>query len=114
MGVRRDPDAWWKSMGNLNKVSSPWWLQYFLAPMPTWRWFPAFIEGIRGRGKLGAKVSGNVVPGPRRSFSLCFETAALLTRFERSHRTSQQDSGKEDASRTDVLDGDHRWMGSIV
>ncbi|KAJ0115537.1 hypothetical protein J7T55_010359 [Diaporthe amygdali] len=64
MGVRRDPDAWWKSMGNLNKVSSPWWLQYFLAPMPTWRWFPAFIEGIRGRGKLGAKVSGNVVPGP--------------------------------------------------
>ncbi|KAK7705535.1 hypothetical protein SLS64_007902 [Diaporthe eres] len=64
MGVRRDPDAWWKSMGNLNKVSSPWWLPYFLAPMPTWRWFPAFIEGIRGRGKLGAKVSGNVVPGP--------------------------------------------------
>lgn len=67
MGVRRDPDAWWKSMGNLNKVSSPWWLPYFLAPMPTWRWFPAFIEGIRGRGKLGAKVSGNVVPGPRTS-----------------------------------------------
>lgn len=67
MGVRRDPDAWWKSMGNLNKVASPWWLPYFLAPMPTWRWFPAFIEGIRGRGKLGAKVSGNVVPGPRMS-----------------------------------------------
>lgn len=57
-------------MGNLNKVSSPWWLPYFLAPMPTWRWFPAFIEGIRGRGKLGAKVSGNVVPGPRTSVPL--------------------------------------------
>lgn len=70
MGVKRDPDAWWKSMGNLNKVSSPWWLPYFLAPMPTWRWFPAFIEGIRGRGKLGAKVSGNVVPGPRTSAPL--------------------------------------------
>ena len=69
MGVKRDPDAWWKSMGNLNKVAAPWWLPYFLAPMPTWRWFPAFIEGIRGRGKLGAKVSGNVVPGPRTSRS---------------------------------------------
>lgn len=66
MGVKRDPDAWWKSMGNLNKVAAPWWLPYFLAPMPTWRWFPAFIEGIRGRGKLGAKVSGNGAPGPRK------------------------------------------------
>ena len=55
-------------MGNLNKVSAPWWLPYFLAPMPTWRWFPAFIEGIRGRGKLGAKVSGNGAPGPRKFF----------------------------------------------
>lgn len=79
MGVRRDPDAWWKSMGNLNKVSSPWWLPYFLAPMPTWRWFPAFIEGIRGRGKLGAKVSGNVVPGPRMFFSPCFQSIGSLT-----------------------------------
>lgn len=79
MGVRRDPDAWWKSMGNLNKVSSPWWLPYFLAPMPTWRWFPAFIEGIRGRGKLGAKVSGNVVPGPRTFLSPSFQPRGSLT-----------------------------------
>lgn len=108
MGVKRDPDAWWKSMGNLNKVSSPWWLPYFLAPMPTWRWFPAFIEGIRGRGKLGAKVSGNVVPGPRTCFSLCFQPNGIADQhLLRPHRTPQQDGREEDATGADVLDGDH-------
>ncbi|KUI55028.1 hypothetical protein VP1G_02384 [Cytospora mali] len=62
MGVKRDPDAWWKSMGNLNKVSAPWWLPYFLAPMPTWRWFPAFIEGIRDLIALHNKSVEKVTP----------------------------------------------------
>lgn len=95
-------------MGNLNKVSSPWWLPYFLAPMPTWRWFPAFIEGIRGRGKLGAKVSGNVVPGPRTSFSTMLSTKWFADQnLARPHCTPQQDGRKENATRANVLDGDH-------
>ncbi|CAG9950805.1 unnamed protein product [Clonostachys rosea f. rosea IK726] len=47
--VNRDPVKWWASLENVINKASPWWLHYFLLPMPGWRWFPRAIECMTQR-----------------------------------------------------------------
>lgn len=50
--VNRDPVKWWASLENVINKASPWWLHYFLLPMPGWRWFPRAIECMTQRYEI--------------------------------------------------------------
>ncbi|KAI1383104.1 uncharacterized protein F4822DRAFT_440788 [Hypoxylon trugodes] len=42
--VRRDPEKWWKSVVALTSKATPWWLDVAMAPIPGWRYIPAFMR----------------------------------------------------------------------
>ena len=42
--VNRDLAKWSVSHDSIIQHTSSWWLRYFLAPMPGWRWIPAVFD----------------------------------------------------------------------
>ena len=42
--VRRDPAKWWDSVAALTSRTTPSWLGPVLAPIPGWRYLPAFAN----------------------------------------------------------------------
>lgn len=46
---KRDSEKWWKSMEQMIKHSMPKWLNWYLAPVPGWRWFPTIMSEMSKR-----------------------------------------------------------------
>ncbi|RYP73164.1 hypothetical protein DL771_003800 [Monosporascus sp. 5C6A] len=42
--VRRDPERWARSIEEISKHVTTWWLPYAMWPVPGWRWFPTFLH----------------------------------------------------------------------
>lgn len=59
--VKRDPVKWWASLQNVVSKASPWWLHYYLLPMPGWRWFPTAITRMSERA---VEMVGTGIEGP--------------------------------------------------
>lgn len=43
----RDPEAWVKSMDTVSNAATLWFLRFVLFPLPTMRFFPDYINGLR-------------------------------------------------------------------
>jgi hypothetical protein len=74
--VRRDAVKWWNSIATLTSRTTPWWLAIVMAPIPGWRYLPAFAnEYSRSTLKLAGLTENTASPvellkrgGPRKRF----------------------------------------------
>ncbi|KAK0712719.1 hypothetical protein B0T26DRAFT_803721 [Lasiosphaeria miniovina] len=54
---RRDPDRWWARVWAVIGKTMPPWLNWFLAPVPGWQWFPGVMAQMSRRFALSSVLS---------------------------------------------------------